>query len=336
MDCRSPVTSVIIPFLDPPRNFIQAAIESVLTQADQSLELILVDDGSRQSLVEQLRSHYRSCDVPMRWIRHPAGANEGVSASRNLGISVARGDYIAFLDADDQWLPGKLARQIEIMESNAEICLVFGQTLYYTDEQTGGEGGLKSFVPWHGDTKPTQYVPPLYLTRLLRGRAIAPSISNFLVRRDALQRCGGFENEFRSLYEDQVFFAKMCLHGVVCAVPECWDRYRQHPHSMTAVAERKRDGAMARKRFLVWLADYCRENAISDPALWEALAKSMWLNAADCRRAANEGYGVSRWARSRLLRLEETVVPSPVRQRFWNADRVMQLGANSPTGSSTD
>src|SRR5678815_5107839 len=99
-----PLVSVIVIFLDEEQ-FIREAIESVFTQTYHHWELILVDDGSMDSSTSIARSYAREHPERVRYIEHRAHQNRGMSTSRNLGISNANGEYIAFLDGDDIWLP---------------------------------------------------------------------------------------------------------------------------------------------------------------------------------------------------------------------------------------
>ena len=111
---REPLVSVIMIFLNAER-FIQEAIESVLAQSYTGWELLLIDDGSVDSSGEIARQYAGRYARKMRYLSHAGGANLGMSASRNLGIKSARGELIAFLDADDVWLAEKLEQQVEIL-----------------------------------------------------------------------------------------------------------------------------------------------------------------------------------------------------------------------------
>lgn len=107
--------SVIIPFHDNV-GWLAEAIDSVLEQDYDSFEVIIVDDGSSEDL-SPLERHYK--ERPCIFIhRH---RNGGPSAARNTGIAHASGQYIAFLDSDDVWLPGKLSAQIPFMEENGYL-----------------------------------------------------------------------------------------------------------------------------------------------------------------------------------------------------------------------
>jgi glycosyltransferase involved in cell wall biosynthesis len=105
--------TVIIPVWNRAQT-VGRAIDSAISQcvpADWSVRILVVDDGSHDGLAEAIRAygHRVQCVVH--------AANRGAAAARNTGIAAADGDYVAFLDSDDIWLPGKLATQIAFMRS---------------------------------------------------------------------------------------------------------------------------------------------------------------------------------------------------------------------------
>lgn len=113
----TPRVSCIIPAFNSER-FVGEAIASVLAQSHQPVEVIVVDDGSTDATADAVRR----CGPAVRYIHQP---NAGPPAARNAGIRVARGDFIAFLDADDRWHPEKLARQLALFdaEPGLDCCL---------------------------------------------------------------------------------------------------------------------------------------------------------------------------------------------------------------------
>jgi glycosyltransferase involved in cell wall biosynthesis len=119
------VVSVVAIFLNAKR-FIEEAIESVFAQTDNRWELLLVDDGSTDGSAAIARRYAERHPEQVCYLEHLGHVNRGMSASRNLGVSNARGKYIAFLDADDVWLPHKLEQQIPILDSQPEAAMVYG------------------------------------------------------------------------------------------------------------------------------------------------------------------------------------------------------------------
>ena len=111
----SPRVSVITIFYNAAE-FLGEAIESVLAQDYRDFELLLVDDGSTDAGSAIARSYSERQSERIRYLHHPGRENWGMSASRNLGIREARGEIIAFIDADDRWRSNKLGEQITIFD----------------------------------------------------------------------------------------------------------------------------------------------------------------------------------------------------------------------------
>src|SRR5262245_30409625 len=118
-----PKVSVVMIFFNAER-FIGEAIDSILAQTYSSWELMLVDDGSADGSTEIAKSYARRYPAKIVYLEHEQHRNQGMSASRNLGIHYCTGKHIAFLDSDDVWLPHKLERQVAIIESQPETAMV--------------------------------------------------------------------------------------------------------------------------------------------------------------------------------------------------------------------
>lgn len=271
-----PLVSAVIIFLDAER-FLEEAIRSVLGQTYPNWELLLVDDGSSDRSTGIARRYAAEHPGRIRCLEHAGRANRGMSASRNLGIAEARGTYVAFLDADDIWLPQRLERHVAVLETHRDVAMVYGPTLHWfgwTGDPVDAERDRVSQLSVEAERC---YEPRVLLTRFLElANGSQPGICSILLRREAALEIGGFEDQFRNLFEDQVFLAKMCLHKPVYVVAECLDRYRQHPDSYCSVAQRldgydpDRPNPMQRI-FLEWLEGYLAERGIADVRLWKAL-----------------------------------------------------------------
>ncbi len=127
---ETPKVSVIIIFLDAER-FIEEAIESVRSQTFRDWELLLVDDGSTDGSSAIARRYTTEHAPRVRYLEHPGHANRGMSAARNLGLAEARGALVAFLDADDVWLPRRLERHVKVLEGRPDVAMVYGPTLLW-------------------------------------------------------------------------------------------------------------------------------------------------------------------------------------------------------------
>jgi len=112
-----PLVSVVIPAFNPGR-LISDAIESVLAQSYRNFEIIVVDDASTDGFHELLKS----LQFQVLYIRQ---AHAGSAVARNRGVLLSGGEYIAFLDADDLWVPAKLEKQVDFMERNRDAVLTY-------------------------------------------------------------------------------------------------------------------------------------------------------------------------------------------------------------------
>ena len=118
--------SIIIPTYNSAQ-YICEAIESVLNQTYKDFEIIVVDDGSTDNTKEVIKPYLNK-------IKYIYQQNSGPSAARNRGIKEAKGEYIAFLDADDIWLPQKLELQIKFMEKEKEVGLIFSDMILFNEK----------------------------------------------------------------------------------------------------------------------------------------------------------------------------------------------------------
>src|SRR5947199_7615059 len=113
---------------------------------------------------------------------------------------------------------------------------------------------------------------PALLRRFLRLPDISPVPSSVLIRRRIVEQVGGFEERFRGLYEDQVFFAKVSLAASVFVTSQCSARYRQHANSNCSTTQAQH--ASARAAFLRWLADYTSKQY--NPGTWRTFRPKFW------------------------------------------------------------
>jgi glycosyltransferase involved in cell wall biosynthesis len=167
-----PRVSVVIPTYNR-KDFVLEAVDSVLAQTYGDYELIVVDDGSPDNTGEVLKRYGER-------IRYTYQTQQGVSAARNRGLELAHGEFIAFLDSDDLWLPKKLALQIAFMDqhSEAQIC--------YTDELWIRRG--KRVNPKKRHAKYSGWIYPYCLPLCI----ISPSSA--LMRRALFDQIGSFDS----------------------------------------------------------------------------------------------------------------------------------------------
>jgi glycosyltransferase involved in cell wall biosynthesis len=272
---RSPdgLVSIIMPFLNA-RPFIAEAIESVRAQTHPDWELWLVDDGSTDGTADVARSFAARDPTRIRLLTHPGGGTHGASASRNRGLAQATGEFVAFLDADDVWLPENLAELVRRLRAAPEAGVVCSRSLYWYS--WAGESGGRDFIPRHRapEGRPIEGVG--FLALCIQGKASVPCPCSILVRRSVIERTGGFEEQFPQLYDDQVLYAKLFLSTMVLLDGGCWAKYRRHSASTTMTAERERNFRPWRLAYLTWLEQYAGRDAATAAALRPALRRELW------------------------------------------------------------
>jgi hypothetical protein len=276
-----PLVSVIMIFLDAGK-YIAEAIRSVQAQTLSSWELVLVDDGSSDDS-RRIAAGCAALDPErVRLFEHPGRRNLGTGASRNLGMRMARGRYLVFLDADDVYEPERLERPVEILEADPDLGVVLNRELYWRTWQPGRtvlqrlakrpDEVVGPAAPYHRVIPP----PVLIASTLATPGAAMPAICSITFRRQAILDLGGVPKQFESQYEDQALIAKLLLTCPAVVIEDCLARYRQHDESLTHRARETgeyRPGMPhpERQRFVRWLRDYASSIGVHEPVLLEAL-----------------------------------------------------------------
>jgi hypothetical protein len=169
--------------------------------------------------------------------------------------------------------------------------MLYGNTQYWHSWTGNPEDRQRDVVPELVTQSDTLFKPPTLLTLTYPlGRATAPSLSNLILRREAVERTGVFEESFKRVYTDQAFLIKIYLKEpvFVASESEYWDRYRQHPDSCGAVVERTGQYYSARLTFLKWLAEYLYDQGVQDAGIWKALLEAQFQTHRQQLRARNE------------------------------------------------
>ena len=267
-----PLVSVVIPFFNAER-FLREAVKSVLAQSCQDWELLLVDDGSTDSSLQIAQQYTATYPDRMHLLAHPGHRNLGVSASRNLGVRCSRGEYIAFLDSDDVWLPNKLERQLAILRLVPEAGMTCGPSELWHSWKPDATA-VDAVFPLRGAADCLVAPPELLLRWYPLGRS-APGTASLLLRRRLIESVGGFEEKFAGLMEDQALLAKVYLSAPVFVSSECLVRYRIHDASLCGRATLQ-DHDAACLLFLHWLEGYLRKQRIANPEIRRALNRTLW------------------------------------------------------------
>jgi glycosyltransferase involved in cell wall biosynthesis len=207
MTAVAPRVSVVMPAYNSARTIGQA-IGSVLEQTMGDLELIVVDDGSSDATATIVAG----LEDPR--VRLVGRANGGTSAARNTGIAEAKGEWVAFLDADDLWLPTKLERQLTLMAA-APGCLASEAGAYLVDDQLN-RLALRRCLPVENP-----------LLTFMRFENLPNAGSSWIVRRDALERIGGFDTTLPRI-EDWDFSIRLARYANPLCIDEALALYRYH------------------------------------------------------------------------------------------------------------
>lgn len=194
------VISVVIPLYNKAHT-IDAAIASVVAQSFPEWELVVVDDGSRDEGPDVV-ARWAAADGRIRLIRQPNG---GVSAARNHGVRVARSERVAFLDADDVWLPGHLAQLDELASKVPDA------PMWATAYRLQDDSGLDRVVRLREDGSADWYLIDDYFLESVE-REFPVHSSAVMVSRAALQAVGGFPVGVAS-GEDVLTWARLSCLG---------------------------------------------------------------------------------------------------------------------------
>ena len=293
----APTVSVVLIFFNDER-FLPEAVSSVLEQTYTDWELILADDGSTDGSSAFARRCADEQPDRVAYVDHEGHANRGPSAARNLGVRVSRGQYVAVLDSDDVWEPNKLAEQVAILDAHPDVGLVVGTSMYWwswAGEETVQRDRIMAIGAAHNQVHPP---PELALQLYPLGRGVSPCPSSWLLRRELIDRVGGWEEHIAPVYEDQGFLGKAYLVAPVWVSSRCWDRYRRHPGQLVSVTDS--DGyRAARRTYLAWYEGHLRETGVEDRRLWRALRRAGWPDRHPRLAAARARMGQ---ARSRVRR----------------------------------
>lgn len=227
-------TAALVSVLIPTYNrayIIERAIESALTQGHEPIEVLVIDDGSQDGTREFIRERYGN-DPRVRYFYKE---NAGVASARNVGIRESRGEFVAFLDSDDEWLPGKIALQLEGLGLAPEAGMI------WTDMRAVGPDRQILHSPYLRKMYQTYrfFATPqdifskelalqtksepdcnsgikLYVGEIFSPMALGNLVhtSTALFRRERLLKVGYFREDYR-VAEDYEFYLRTCKEGPV-------------------------------------------------------------------------------------------------------------------------
>ena len=230
-----PLVSVVMPTYNQGK-YINEAIESVLAQTYGHLELIIIDDFSTdgtEKVVAQCQ------DDRVKYFR--SDNHKIIASSRNQGITLARGEYIAFLDSDDIWLPEKLEKTLNVMEGSEDIALTYARF------KTTQEMKVSSVVlPKPKRCESGQVFKSLYIWTFI-------ACSGVVIRKKVLERVGFFNTapEFLAFEDTDLWLRIAQKHTVACADKDPLFLYRVHPKGISrGFLNKIRRSWVLRKKYL--------------------------------------------------------------------------------------
>ncbi len=220
--------SVVIPCFDS-KDFVAEAIRSVRASPELSVEVIVVDDGSTDGSWEELK-RLRETEFPfLKILAHPGRVNLGVSSTRHLGFSASSGRYLAFLDADDVFMPDRIDVQIKAMEAHPSVVLCHAGVRVI--------GGVHKAAFFESSFSRNPIHP--YWLRRQKDYLIRNSICNssVMVRSSALE---GIPFSYVQLaqYEDWVCWSLLAERGTFLYIDQPLVGYRVHGSSATSSVEK--------------------------------------------------------------------------------------------------
>jgi len=224
-----PLISVITPVFDTPLQRLEEAMESVLAQAYENWELLLIDDGS--SAADLLRALPVLAARDKRIILKSLGKHEGISAASNQGLALARGEWVAFLDHDDVIEADALFQIVKFLQTHPDADLI------YSDEDKLGDDGFEAplFKP--------DWSPDFFLSCNYVGHLTA-------VRRDIVKKAGGFRSQFDSAQDYDLFFRVIEQTKRIHHIPRIMYHWRRS-ESSSAISVRQKPEQLEASRLAI-------------------------------------------------------------------------------------
>jgi glycosyltransferase involved in cell wall biosynthesis len=273
---KRPFVSIIIPIYNAA-NYILETLESVLHQKYKDWELLLIDDGSSDSSVEIVQQFVSDHPGRANLLFHANRMNKGSSASRNLGLTLAKGELICFLDADDVWNSNFLDFYVHIFDEYPDISMAYGPFVsWHSQSSNNGNQALDSVQRLK--IRANRVIDAHTLFRLfLADEDAVPSPSGVMFRHSAISKVAGWEEIFQGMYDDQVLYSKLFLCGITIYITDqCLYRYRRHDQSLCFIALKENRIYEARKKYLEWLRQYLLQNGQQPTNMIKIVNEHLW------------------------------------------------------------
>lgn len=243
--------SIIVPAYNAAR-YLPAAISSVLSQTYADWELIVIDDGSTDETRSVVHSYSPKLGAKLRYLHQ---SNRGVSAARNRGIREAQGEFVALLDADDVWLPTRLARGVALLDSSPRVGLVHSRLA-----RIDSNGATVDYLTFPARYQAGRIAVDLY-TR--RANILSPTV---LLRMRCLDDVGLFDETMHAS-EDRDLWFRIAERHEVAYIDEILAHYRVNSGGATSDPDRMLKGQ------LFFIHKHYKRSVCSWVVLHQALAQ---------------------------------------------------------------
>ena len=272
-----PLVSIILPSYNCAA-FLPHSIGTILSQTYNSYEIIVIDDGSTDNTKEVLYPFMQR----IKYIR--LEQNKGLPTARNIGIRSAQGKYIAFIDADDLWLPEKLQTDIEYFETHPEVSMVYSKHINIDEKGDDLNGNTKKQLP-SGNI----------FTQLFSEQNFIIT-SSVVVRKEVFETTGLFDEQLFNC-QDWDMWLRIAFHFKVAGINKPLVKYRHNPHSLS----KNRNNVLKYQKIIIdkiYNKFKDKENGIHEKLYKKRLASHYakagryYLRIGDKNRA-NENFGLS-------------------------------------------
>ena len=327
---NQPKVSVIIASYNTGR-FIMRAIESVIATEYPNLDLVIVDDGSTDdslAIINNYVAHYQ-------WIRlliHDQNKNKGISQTRNLGISQALGEYIAFLDADDTYKKNRFQKAISLMENNKEINTVCEPyaLVKETDDLLNNDFLNENDSEFTISTVFENQSDSVKLFNEILKSGSLPQTNAITVRKKAIYKAGMFPVNLKYCLERPLWLKLFCLGGFISIGTEANSRY--HLHDKSTCATNQSTAAFRWEDTLSYINVYCwlKENNFNSQ--FQSILKTKILN--KYLHYTTYARGIKHNTSDILIPPTKMLTANPewlLLPKFWKASLNMALGKYNPT-----
>jgi glycosyltransferase involved in cell wall biosynthesis len=261
--------SVIVPLYNGGK-YIEACLNSILSQTYDNFEIIVVDDGSTDDGYLKVHNFCESLPNKVQIFQHSNKENKGIAQTRNLGIAMSTGQLIALIDQDDIWLPEKLSKQIYQLNQNPEAKLIYSKADFIDDE-----GKIILFDKYKSFGKDSRNKPTNHFIRLLNENII-PSIT-VMFYKDCLGRVGYFTEGPRHEYEDWIIWTKIATQYKLTFVREVLAHYRIHSENYSSYRLNSGLDLNAEKHYIECIFKFLLENNIkSKREIHRLLTRRIW------------------------------------------------------------